>query len=200
MLFVQPMKVQLSPQIILYEIGFSSPRDLNTSIALPHLPSTAFGDGSHPTTRLCAGAVDFICRLHKPHSVLDVGTGTGVLARIARARGAQFIVATDIDPNALIAAEKNTSLDTYPAKIQISHAPPNSWGSRFDLVIANILEGPLRELAESLYQALTPNGILLISGFTRLQTPGLRTTFSFYGFSLLNESHLDEWALLMFQK
>jgi ribosomal protein L11 methyltransferase len=138
--------------------------------------------------------------MHKPHSVLDVGTGTGVLARIARARGAQFVVGTDIDQDALLAAQNNSSLDSHTPEIQILNTPPHTWGPRFNLVIANILEDPLRELAASLFQALAPEGILLLSGFTRLQVPRLRVAYSNCGLTVLNESFLEEWALLMLQK
>jgi ribosomal protein L11 methyltransferase len=192
--------IQLAPQVSLYPAGLKPLEISPNEIALPQLPSSAFGDGTHPTTRLCAGAVDFVCRLHKPHSVLDVGTGTGVLARIARERGSQFVVGTDIDPDALVAARSNSSLDSHTREIQVLNAPPHTWGQRFNLVVANILEDPLRELAKSLSEALAPEGILLISGFTRLQVPRLLIAFSGCGLTVLNESFLEEWALLMLKK
>jgi len=173
-------------------------------ISLPHIPDAAFGDGSHPTTRLCAGVVDLLSRQEQPRSVLDVGTGTAVLARIARARGAQFVVGTDIDPDALISARTHIALDSHPQKglsdILISDSPPNHWGARFNLVVANILEGPLRELSSSLSAALAPQGVLLLSGFTRIQVPMLRLIFEGRGLTYLSESELDGWALLMFRR
>jgi ribosomal protein L11 methyltransferase len=72
-----------------------------------------FGDGSHPTTRLCAAAVDLLCRQQPGMAVLDVGTGTGILARIARARGASFVVGTDIDPAAVACAKAHAELDDH---------------------------------------------------------------------------------------
>ena len=77
--------LKLSPRVFLHTVGTAPSLPPEGGIALPQLPSIAFGDGSHPTTRLCAGAVDLLCRLQRPQSMLDVGTGTGVLARIARA-------------------------------------------------------------------------------------------------------------------
>lgn len=225
--------LKISPLVLLYETGpkgggfpgfpgssgssgFSS-SDATTGarpasppdhwIALPQLSSgTVFGNGSHPTTRLCAGALDFLCRQAflggRAHlsCVLDVGTGTGVLARIARARGAGFVVGTDIDPAALIKAQQNVALDSHPLEILILSASPDSWGPRFNLVVANILEGPLRELAQSLSQALAPDGLLLLSGFTRLQISGLRVAFENQGLIYVSASHLEEWALLMFRR
>ena len=158
-----------------------------------------FGDGSHPTTRLCAGAVDQLCRQRKPQAVLDVGTGTGVLARIARARGAQFIVGTDIEPAALASATSHSALDAQSVAIHFSPEAPDYWGARFDLVVANILEAPLRELAPALCRALRPGGVLLISGFTPPQTPALRVLYEGAGLTFVSEAHLEEWALLMFE-
>jgi ribosomal protein L11 methyltransferase len=192
--------VRLSPLVYLYENGSASPHLSENAIGLSYLPSAAFGDGTHPTTRLCAGAVDLFCRLYRPRSVLDVGTGTGVLARIARARSAQFLVATDIDPIALTSAQSNIDLDSSNTETLLSDQNPDHWGPRFNLVIANILEGPLRLLASSLSAALAPGGTLFLSGFTPLQIPSLKIPFHDSGLTLESQSVLDGWALLQFKK
>jgi ribosomal protein L11 methyltransferase len=199
------MPFNLAPRITLYRFGSPPPSMEQGWLALPQLPQeaaghTVFGDGSHPTTRLCAGAVDLLCRQRQPKAVLDVGTGTGVLARIARARGAQFVVGTDIDPLALSSAEAHSALDTHPVAIHFSNDAPDYWGARFDLVVANILEGPLRHLAPALSRALLPGGVLLLSGFTRPQMPALRVCYERAGVTFMRESHLDEWSLLMFER
>ena len=79
--------------------------------------------------------------------------------RGSRARRRREIVATDIDPVALDSAKKHASLDPYPARIQVTDASPDHLGPKFDLVVANILEGPLRELAPSLGAALAPGSL-----------------------------------------
>jgi ribosomal protein L11 methyltransferase len=170
------------------------------AIVLAQIPGPAFGDGTHPTTRLCAGALDLHCRLYAPETVLDVGTGTGILARIARARGARFIVATDIDPAALEAARSNVALDSHPVDILISSQMPDCWGPRFQLIVANILEEPLRALAPSFYAALAPGGSLLISGFTALQIPCLQTAFQRHGLQMTSHALLEGWAILTFRR
>lgn len=188
--------LRLSPRVFVHDAGSPAPEAPEQgTIVLSQIPSPAFGDGSHPTTRLCAGALDLLCRQSRPEAVLDVGTGTGVLARIARARGARFVAATDIDPRALAAARANCALDSWPGEIQIAALPPHSWGPRFQVVVANILEGPLRELAPSLRAAVAPGGVLLISGFTRLQVPALDAAF---GLAREPEACLDGWAMLTF--
>lgn len=191
--------LQLSPLVYLVGDGFNKEALPKDALALPVLPSKAFGDGSHPTTRICAGAVDMLCR-QKPRSVLDVGTGTGVLARIARARGASFVAATDIDPVALESARQHIALDHHTLEIPVLNEMPDHWGQYFDLVVANILEEPLKSLAPYLASALVPNGILLLSGITPLQVSGLRVHFSAQDLIYENESRLHDWSLMMFRK
>ena len=190
----------LSPRVLLHKAGSSLFEIPEGYIALPQLPGTAFGDGSHPTTRLCAGVVDLLCRQQAPERFLDVGTGTGVLARIARARGARFVAGTDIDPSAILAAQANAALDSHPLQIIIVNASPDHWGPIFNLVVANILEDPLRDLAPSLTNALAPGGTLILSGFTRLQIPFLHVAYSSLGLTYVTEAHLEEWALMMFRR
>jgi ribosomal protein L11 methyltransferase len=197
------LNCKLAPRILLYAADLTPPAAPEGWIVLPQLSqgleeSAVFGDGSHPTTRLCAGAVDLLCRQRRPQAVLDVGTGTGVLARIARARGASFVVGTDIDPHALAFAKTLCDLDRHPVEIHLSEAPPDAWGARFDLIVANILEGPLRDLASSLAGALAPGGVLLLSGFTRLQMPGLRAHYENAQLTFIREAYMDEWALLLY--
>ena len=159
-----------------------------------------FGDGSHATTRLCASAVDWFCGRLRPEAVLDVGTGTGILARIARARGAGFVVGTDIDPAALESATAHAALDEQVVEIRFSSELPDYWGARFNLVVANILEEPLRNLAPFLVRALRTGGVLLISGFTRPQAPAMRVLYERLGLTLTGSSDLEEWTLLTFNK
>jgi ribosomal protein L11 methyltransferase len=186
-----------------YPFGSATPVLEHGWIALAQLPQlpgspAVFGDGSHATTRLCAAAVDLLCRQRQPEAVLDVGTGTGVLARIARARGARFIAGTDVDPVALSCAKAHADLDAHAVEIDFGSEAPDHWGTRFDLVVANILEAPLRSLAPALSRATLPAGVVLISGFTRPQAPGLRVLYESVGLTFLGHSTLDEWALLTF--
>ena len=192
--------IALAPRFRLYAAGSPRPAlDPGWLALAQHVQHDAagvvFGDGSHATTRLCAAVVDQLCRQRQPEAVLDVGTGTGLLARIARARGATFVVGTDIDAGALESAAANSALDA--GTIAVSSEAPDYWGARFDLVVANILEEPLRELAPALKRSLAEHGVLVISGFTRVQVPAMRVH---YGMRAVGESYLDEWALLAFER
>ena len=192
----------IAPRVVVFPLGLAPPPTLAEGwLALAQLAPqpgrpAVFGDGSHATTRLCAAAVDLLCRQRQPQAVLDVGTGTGVLARIARARGVRTVVGTDIDPDALSSAKANSNLDAHPVEIHFSASAPDHLGAHFDLVVANILEAPLHFLAPALCRALRPGGLLLLSGFTRPQSPALRVLYESLGLTLVRESNLEEWVLM----
>ncbi len=193
----------IAPRVVVYPFGSAPPTLEEGGLALAQLPRqpdrpAVFGDGSHATTRLCAAAVDLLCRKRQPQSVLDVGTGTGILARIARARGASTVMGTDIDPDALSSARANSNLDPHPIAIAFKNEAPDQLGAHFDLVVANILEAPLHVLAPALSRALRPGGILLLSGFTRPQVPALLVLYQSLGLIFVRESLLEEWVLLTF--
>jgi ribosomal protein L11 methyltransferase len=194
----------IAPRVAIYPFGSKPPPSEPGWIALAQFPQAdhpaVFGDGSHPTTRLCAAALDFLCRQRQREAVLDVGTGTGVLARIARARGATLVVGTDIDAAALSSANAHSHLDGSPVEIHFSDQAPDVFGARFDLVVANILEASLRSLAPALCRALRPGSILLLSGFTRPQAPGLRVLYEDLGVACVRDSGLEDWVLLMFAR
>ena len=191
---------QLSPRIWTYRAGDARPPVAAGALAIPQVQSAAFGDGRHPTTRLTAGALDVVIRARKPESMLDVGTGTGVLARIGRLRGVSRVAATDIDAVALEASQQNFALDDSPTRIELSDGPPDAWGPCFSVIVANILEQPLLSLAPRLAAALVPGGLVLLSGFTQLQAPTLRIAFETVGLQLHTQARLEEWVLLAFQK
>ena len=106
---------------------------------------------------------------------------------------------TDINAVALSSAKAHSDLDGHAVEIHFSAEVPDHWGPRFQLVVANILEAPLRLLAPALCGALLPEGVLLLSGFTRLQMPALRLVYDNAGLTFAGHSDLDEWTLLMFR-
>lgn len=142
-------------------------------------PGLAFGSGSHPTTRLC---LDWLARADLAGaSVLDFGCGSGILALAALKLGADFVVALDHDPQALLATRENAAYNALgdgDAGGRLEVGPPDLLGDkRFDVVIANILANPLVELATTLAGALEGNGVLILSGLLEAQADAVMAAY-----------------------
>ena len=127
-------------------------------------PGLAFGTGSHPTTRLCLQRLDQAIR--GGESVLDYGCGSGILAVAAAKLGAHPVLATDIDPQALIATRDNAAANDCAVSIRPTDALA---GIRADVVVANILTNPLKVLAPALVGHLGAGGRLTLSGILESQ-------------------------------
>ena len=130
-------------------------------------PAQAFGTGHHPTTAGALRALESIVIAHAPKSVLDAGTGSGVLAIAAALLGQRTaeMIAIDIDPTALENARANARLNGVEKSIRFSPVPLASIHRHFDLIVANILSGTLIELAPHLKRIVAPGGRLILGGF-----------------------------------
>ncbi|MEH6515058.1 MAG: 50S ribosomal protein L11 methyltransferase [Halioglobus sp.] len=129
-------------------------------------PGLAFGTGTHPTTALCLTALESLSL--EDAVVVDYGCGSGILAVASRKLGAGEVLGVDNDPQALAATIENARRNDVPDDA-ITVALPGAydqayWSQRADLVVANILAGPLIELSETLLDLLKPEGTLLLSG------------------------------------
>lgn len=134
-----------------------------TGLILELDPGLAFGTGSHPTTRLCMEWLE----AHAPQqqSVLDYGCGSGILALVAKKLGAAHVVGVDIDPQAIDAAcfnsNRNACEVAYFLPDEFNHA---HGAQQFNVVVANILSGPLKLMAPMLCSRIAPAGALVLSG------------------------------------
>jgi ribosomal protein L11 methyltransferase len=130
-------------------------------------PARAFGTGHHPTTAGALRAIESIIGTHAPRSILDAGTGSGVLAIAAALMNKRSgeIIAIDIDPTALENARANARLNGVEKSIRFSSVPLVSIHRHFDLIVANILSGTLIELAPHLKRIVAPGGRLILGGF-----------------------------------
>ena len=122
-------------------------------------PGVAFGTGSHPTTHLCLQWLDSHVLAHQ--IVLDYGCGTGILAIAAKKLGADNVLGTDIDPQAVEAAIENARANEAAARFVLPDEMPEGC---FDIVVANILSNPLKLLAPALLSRVAPEGYLVLSG------------------------------------
>ncbi len=138
-------------------------------------PGLAFGTGTHPTTALCLGELDDMALTGA--CVVDYGCGSGILAVAALRLGAARALGVDNDPQALVATRDNAGRNGVPAAALEVTLPgaydPDSWTRSADVVIANILAGPLVELADTLLGFLKPGGTLLLSGLLATQAGAL---------------------------
>lgn len=178
----------------------------------------AFGTGHHGTTRGCLLALDAIVkrqRLHLSHRerekrvrgirVLDVGTGTGVLA-IAAAKALRApILASDIDRTAVTVARANARLNGVAPSIEFIHAAGLSarrfhMAGPFDLVLANILLLPLMRLARPMRRLLAPGGRVVLSGLLNNQAPTALAAYRGQGLVLQRRIVLGEWTTLVLRR
>jgi ribosomal protein L11 methyltransferase len=130
-------------------------------------PAQAFGTGHHPTTAGALRALESIVLAHPPKSILDAGTGSGILAIAAALLGNRNaeMISIDIDPTALENARANAHLNGVEKSIRFSSVPLASIHRHFDLIMANILSGTLIELAPHLRRIVAPGGRLILGGF-----------------------------------
>ena len=161
-------------------------------------PGMAFGTGTHPTTALCLAAIERFLAVRPGASVLDVGTGSGLLAIAARKLGAGRVAANDDDPVALGVAAENAGRNGVA--IELTADPPEAIAGGFDLVVANILANVLVELAPGLVARLAPGGDLVLAGVLVPQEEQVRAPFLGAGLEPLPGERHGEWSLLRFRR
>lgn len=159
-------------------------------------PGLAFGTGSHPTTALCLEWLG----THPPRqqSLLDYGCGSGILAIVAKKLKASTVTAIDIDPQAL-EATKNNAKENHCFDANFTVEAPENIRHCFDIIVANILLGPLQSLNQRFAELLVSKGTLVVSGLLTEQVEALKTAYQEH-FRVCEEKHRDEWALLVFEK
>jgi ribosomal protein L11 methyltransferase len=132
--------------------------------ALRLIDATAFGTGLHPTTALCLEALDEFVQIAVPEAVLDVGTGSGVLALSALTLGVPRALGIDMDDEALRVAAENARINDLADRLQLQRGGPATVTGPFPLVLANVLAAPLIEMAPTLVRRVGHHGSLVLSG------------------------------------
>jgi len=166
-------------------------------------PGMAFGTGHHASTKLALAFIEdlFHSNVAAPVTVLDVGTGTGILAMAAALFGADEALAIDNDPEAVTVARENIARNNLQKVVTASDADLEKIVRRFDLVIANIIHDTLIELAAELAARLAPKGKLILAGILAgPQTGNIRAAYTALGLIHQETRSEGEWSALLFAK
>jgi ribosomal protein L11 methyltransferase len=162
----------------------------------------AFGTGHHGTTRGCLLLLDHVLKAYQPRRVLDLGTGTGVLS-IAAARALHGrVLASDIDPPSVRVAEENARLNGAGHLVDVIEAsgfahPRFTEDGPFDLVLANILANPLRQLAGPMTGHLAASAQVILSGLLNHQAPAVIAAYRARGLVPLRHLKIEGWSSLL---
>lgn len=162
-------------------------------------PGPAFGTGHHPTTRMCLIAMEE-ATLPDTWTMLDVGTGSGILAIYGSKLGAGEVVAIDNDPEAVRWAERNIEINETPVPIDLSITPVNEIKKQYSIVTANLILGTILELSDHLARVLAPDGLLILSGILREQVPDVEKKMDEKGMRTEGIMHMEEWSCMVVRK
>ncbi|WP_110648937.1 50S ribosomal protein L11 methyltransferase [Salinicola peritrichatus] len=157
-------------------------------------PGLAFGTGTHPTTALCLGWLD--AQDLDQRQILDYGCGSGILAIAALKLGADTAVGVDIDPQALQASRDNAERNGIDESRLILDYPERLGQGRFDVVVANILAGPLIKLAAAIAGRVAPGGRLALSGILAAQAESVLDAYRDQDMVMDEPQEKEGWMLL----
>lgn len=168
-------------------------------------PGMAFGTGTHATTKLCLQVLEDVALSQGPYAgrrqpatVLDVGTGSGILAIGAVKLGIGPVTAVDIDPLAVEVAVENARLNDTLGKSSISDTPLEEIEGSFDLLLANILAEELVRLSAELVERIAPGGLVVLSGILTEKETMVAEAFSARGLLPVETRRDGEWSCLVF--
>ena len=176
----------------------AEPPDDPNAVVVRLDPGLAFGTGTHPTTALCLQILESL-PISGRH-VIDYGCGSGILGIAALKLGASHVTAVDLDPQALLATRDNAIRNGVSADIDVQGVDMDGSGPQGGLqpaycVMANILAGPLIELAPKLTAACEPGGYLLLSGLLRTQAYEVKAAYA-CGFDMVRVVERDDWCCI----
>lgn len=165
----------------------------------------AFGTGHHGTTLGCLLGYEHVLRSGVPKTVLDVGTGSGVLAIAAIKTGAERAIGTEIDAQSVVVANDNAAKNNVGNKFRAYHTRSAAnaiiqSAAPFDLVFANILAKPLIGLAPEIERLTEKGGHIILSGLLNRQEPLVSAAYTGRNLNLVKRIRKDGWSTLVFQK
>ena len=169
-------------------------------------PGRAFGTGRHPSTALCLEVLEIILsessrkKMDWVTSVLDVGTGSGILGIAAARLGARLVLGLDIDSEALKVAAKNLLRNGVEGIMSVSSIPLHQLDETYDLVIANLTMPVIIQMAAMLCHCASPEGLLLLSGILKGEVEEVVKSFRAHYFKELNIWNMEEWRAILLRR
>jgi len=169
-------------------------------------PGAAFGGGRHPTTRLSVKGIELVLKelrpdwLNKDCSVLDIGTGSGLLAMVAVSLGIKKGIGIDIDPCAVAEAAENIALNNYQSRLIISGTKIDAINPSFSMVIANLRYPSLKKLYPQVTRLTDPTGYAVLSGFRPHEKPDLMDFYTDRYFQCIWTADQLGWSAAVLKK
>ena len=159
-------------------------------------PGMAFGTGTHETTRLCLEAIE---QYWHGDSLLDVGTGTGILAIAASLlEPGSRVVGIDIDPQAVEVARENTAINGVSGRIELMQSQPRDLcNQQFSLVVANLTAEVVVDLMADLTRCVSPKGLMILSGILTVLAKDVERSLLASGFRVTEQREAGEWCALV---
>jgi ribosomal protein L11 methyltransferase len=190
--------VEVNPQLTIVPSWHPLEADGGTATAILIDPEESFGLGDHPTTRLVA---DMLWRHVRPGmSVLDMGSGSGVLSIVAARQGATRVLGIDRSSGAVIVAERNAARNSVVDRTEFRHGSAVPSGETFDLVAANILAPVLLELSDSIVRAVEPEGLIILSGLHEDRSAHVVERCLALGCEIVEEMVLEGWYSVLMRR
>ena len=188
----------LSPRVVrIARVVIAPPEVAAPPGALRLTDSAAFGTGHHPTTALCVEALEEALTIAVPDSVLDVGTGSGVLALSALMIGVSRAVGLDIDADALSIAAEHARLNSLADRLQLVLGGPDVVDGTWPLVVANVLAASLIEMAPVLVRRVGRRGRLILSGIPCSLESEVGQTYRRLGMRQIRSETRGGWTVVV---
>jgi ribosomal protein L11 methyltransferase len=197
--------VRIADHVVLVPMG-QSLRPATDEMVIQIKPGAAFGGGRHPTTRLSISAIEYILKRLRPNflnrdcSVLDIGTGSGILAIAAVCLGIKKGLGIDIDPCAIAEARENIILNNLQNRIVISDRKIDSIDQAFTMVVANLRYPSLKKLYPRMLELTGSGGWVVLSGFRPYEQADLLGRYTAGYFKCIWTADENDWAAAILKK
>ena len=168
--------------------------DFKQSYKIVINPGMAFGTGQHETTRLC---LETMLKYKMPERVLDVGTGSGILAIAATKLGAKFVIGNDLDPDCMRIAVENAEINHTPNVTFTNTAIENIEDKNFGMIIANIQSRPLKTIMGSIREHIDEKGIIILSGILVSEMDDFKDFLVKQNLTFISSHKMGDWCSLV---